>query len=112
MPCKLLEQFSQIEEKKGYNHQAVLLDKGRPKNGSSTKSIIHFAQNFRWNDFREIDYGLTDNMKKYGTAIPPLIMMSDIKKVPVAMFVGKDDNLASPGVGQWARDFVSTTVSY
>ena len=47
-------------------------------------------------------------MKKYGQASPPVIDLSKIE-VPIAMFVGKQDDLANPLDTRWARSQIPST---
>ena len=41
--------------------------------------------------FRRYDYGEEENLKRYGTNEPPLIDISQIRDVPIAVFGGKYD---------------------
>lgn len=38
--------------------------------------------------------------------------MTKIDGLPIAMFVGKQDDLSSPAHGQWTRDKVNKTIVY
>ena len=46
----------------------------------------------------------------YGSSTPPLINLSNIKDVPVAMFVGAEDSLADPMDTAWAKDQIGSAV--
>lgn len=68
------------------------------------------------NEFREFDYGNEhDNILHYGKkndSKPPLIDILKIKEtaVPVAMFVGEEDNLATPLDAKWLKDQLGDNV--
>jgi len=46
-------------------------------------------------NFAYFDYGAAANMKVYGQLQPPNIPLNDIDGVPVALFVGDSDELAT-----------------
>lgn len=48
---------------------------------------------------------------RYGSKSPPEIDISTFD-TPVAMFVGKDDELSTPGVGQWTKNNIKNSVFY
>ena len=80
---------------------------------ASWKQLMHYAQFISNGNFAEYDYGKpTKNNKKYGQTQAPEIDVSKISHVPVAMFVGKQDDLATPADTQWARDQIKTTIYY
>lgn len=84
----------------------------RGSSSASTRQLLHFLQTNRADDFQQYDYGEKKNMKKYGQKHPPSIDLTKIEGVPIAMFVGKQDDLSTPEVGQWTLDKVSKTVVY
>jgi len=43
-------------------------------------------------------------MSYYGSDTPPLLDLTKMAKIPVAMFVGKQDPLADPLDTEWVRD--------
>lgn len=51
-------------------------------------------------------------MQKYGTADPPAYDLKNIDKVPVAMFVGNEDVLATPTDTRWEKDQMKSVVFY
>lgn len=61
--------------------------------GSSTKQLLHYAQEVNSKKFRKYDYGL-QNFVKYASSSPPEY---DIKKItaPLALFYSSNDALAS-----------------
>ena len=77
---------------------------GHEPNGTSVKSILHYAQNLREDRFQVFADDYTDffNKKKHRTT--DLIPLENITGVPVAMFTGKEDILADLTDSQWTRD--------
>ena len=65
-------------------------------NEASTKELFHYGQIIDDKRLQEYDYGKAANQKKYGSDLPPIIDLKKITKLPVAMFVGKQDHLADP----------------
>lgn len=47
------------------------------------------------------------NQEKYGQKTPPLVNLKNIKKIPVAMFVGNEDDLGDVTDCRWARDEIN-----
>jgi alpha-beta hydrolase superfamily lysophospholipase len=47
-------------------------------------------------------------MKRYGTPTPYIYDLKSIKKVPVAMFVGKQDEISHPLDVKWAWDQITS----
>jgi hypothetical protein len=68
-------------------------------------------QSKRDKKFQQYDFGKKENQKRYGQNSPPEINISTFD-TPVAMFVGKQDPLSSPAVGQWTNSQVKNTVYY
>ena len=69
----------------------------RPQSRASTKEIIHFAQVVNVDHFQQYNYGSDSaNRSAYGTTSIPKIPIENIKKVPIAYFVGLHDDLADP----------------
>ena len=69
--------------------------------GSSFKCFVHYAQSLRTQTFREYDYGKTENLKRYGQNPPPNVPVYNIKKMPIALFVGEADKLATVDDNAW-----------
>ncbi|XP_025993961.1 lipase 3 [Solenopsis invicta] len=61
--------------------------------GVSLQTFEHYFQNARTNDFRNFDYGITENYKRYKQKIPPSY---DLKKItaPIVLFYGENDAIA------------------
>ncbi|XP_024875874.1 lipase 1-like, partial [Temnothorax curvispinosus] len=58
--------------------------------GSSVQTLEHFYQNIRIKDFRNYDYGIAENYKRYKQKIPPSY---DFKKItaPIILFYSAND---------------------
>lgn len=75
--------------------------------GGSAKSFLHYAQSISSEKFELFDYGSSAmNNLKYGQSSPPEVDLKKIEntKVPVAMFVGNEDDLADIEDTEWVRD--------
>ena len=78
---------------------------GHFPSGTSLKSLNHFAQIYKQKKFMHYDYGKYGNRDKYdGNDIPPEIDLSNIANVPIAMFVGMNDDLGTINDARIARD--------
>nr|XP_022912354.1 lipase 3-like [Onthophagus taurus] len=62
--------------------------------GASVKQFVHYAQGVTTFQFRKYDFGLVENLVKYGSRKPPSYGLNNIE-APVALFYGKNDWLAS-----------------
>jgi lysosomal acid lipase/cholesteryl ester hydrolase len=78
--------------------------------GVSIKALDHTLQIYMNKRFSYFDYGKSANVEIYGTEIAPLIDLSTIRGVPVAMFVGKTDLLGDPEDNEWLRDQLGESV--
>ncbi|XP_024883675.1 lipase 3-like isoform X1 [Temnothorax curvispinosus] len=58
--------------------------------GSSVQTLEHFYQNIRVKDFRNYDYGIAENYKRYKQKTPPSY---DLKKItaPIILFYSTND---------------------
>ena len=52
------------------------------------------------------------NIKKYGSNKPPVIDVANLSKVPIAMYVGKQDDLATTTDARWAQKSIKTIQYY
>lgn len=57
---------------------------------ASHKTLIHLAQ--CWRKFRKYDYGMIENLKRYGQKEPPAYKIKNIK-VPIVFHYGGNDVL-------------------
>jgi len=59
-----------------------------------------------------MDWGSTKNNQIYGSKTPPIINLSNIKKVPIGLFVGTSDQLATVEDNRKAKTQLSTLAFY
>ena len=69
--------------------------------GTSLKCFDHYAQSIRSHTFRYFDYGQAGNLQRYGQATPPDVPLHNIKTMPIALFVGTADELATIQDSKW-----------
>ncbi|XP_015605711.1 lipase 3 isoform X2 [Cephus cinctus] len=62
--------------------------------GTSTKSLVHYAQEITSGKFRQYDYGTEKNKELYNSTNPPEYILSNID-VPIAFYYADNDWLAS-----------------
>jgi len=72
--------------------------------GTSLKTLLHFKQLMNTGEFRHFDYGVDENIKRYGTPFSPLIPLENIEDFPVAMIAGTEDKLADIDDVRWLRE--------
>ena len=59
------------------------------------------------------DYGSSEmNMEMHGSEQPPLIDVEKLSKVPIAMYVGKQDDLSTTSDARWAQKSIKTIRHY
>jgi len=66
--------------------------------GASAKTLVHFSQEIESGKFRQYDYGCKNNLLIYNATEPPDYDLGSIT-VPIAIFYGDNDWLASSVVG-------------
>jgi len=103
--CKLIDRFGSMSDNEWNNSDRVAIVEARPGSSGSTKQLMHYAQIAKTKEWRQFDYGSSRaNRAKYGTDSPPSLDLSKIDaKVPIAMIVGEQDDLADPVGTMWAR---------
>ena len=69
--------------------------------GSSLKCFAHYAQSIQTKTFRYYDYGKDGNQQHYHQDAPPDVPLENIKKMPIALFVGTADELATTQDSKW-----------
>lgn len=83
----------------------------RSISAGSTKQLVHYAQTSASNSFSQFDYGLRVNLQKYGQKYAPVINLAKLD-VPLAMFVGMEDDLSTPDMGKWTLGHLSSKPFY
>ena len=68
---------------------------GHFPSGTSLRCLLHYAQIINTERFQYFDFGSSKNKEVYGNKYPPIIPIETIDKVPIAMFVGTQDGLAT-----------------
>ncbi|XP_018572755.1 lipase 3 [Anoplophora glabripennis] len=82
-------------DKAQFNQKMLPLILKNDPAGTSTKTIIHYAQEIKnGGNFQQYDYGINGNLIAYGTATPPKYKVNNMK-TPVYMMYGENDWLAS-----------------
>lgn len=71
--------------------------------GTGWKNLVHYAQIINSGRFQRFDYGVKENLKRYGSKTPPEYDLSKIK-VKTALYSGDVDKLADPQDVQWLED--------
>ena len=80
---------------------------GHEPGGTSTRTVIHFAQEVRSGKFAKYDHGTaTANLKAYGQATPPEYDLAKVE-IPVTLMWSENDYLADPKVRNVARMVIS-----
>lgn len=69
--------------------------------GASLKCFDHYSQSIQTKTFRYYDYGKDGNQEHYHQDTPPDIPLDNIKTMPVALFVGTADELATTKDSKW-----------
>ena len=76
----------------------------RHNSGSSLKELIHYAQIVRTGQFKLFDSHDSKPIER--------IPFETIDTVPIAYFVGADDDLADPKDTRWSFDRINSAFSY
>lgn len=78
----------------------------------STKQLLHYGQVMKSGKFQKWDYGSAEeNQTAYSADTPPELDLASIK-LPIAMFVGKQDTLATPDDCTWAKGLIQSVEHY
>ena len=89
------------------------MKKGHFPNGSSFKTFVHWGQICNnGGQFQKFDYGARKNLKVYGQREPPKLLLEEIKDVPIAMFVGNRDGLATITNSHFLRKSLRNVLVY
>ena len=85
---------------------------GHFPSGTSLRCLLHYAQIMNNDKFRRFDYDYDTNKKIYGQHTPPEIPLNKISKVPIALFVGSRDELATSEDNAWNYEQMQKAVVY
>lgn len=83
---------------------------GHEPNGTSVKSILHYAQNLREDRFQVYADDYEDWFNRHEKRTTDLIPLENINTVPVAIFTGIEDILADLTDAEWTRDQIGDNV--
>ncbi|XP_058808641.1 lipase 3-like [Phymastichus coffea] len=78
---------------------------------SSFKTAVHYAQIIDSKKFREYNYGIIGNLKKYLDLIPPEYDLSKLQ-VPIGFFWAENDYYSSPQDVQRLYDVIPNKILY
>lgn len=70
---------------------------GHSPAGSSTRTVLHYAQGVNSGAFRKYDFGQERNLVEYGSLVPPAYNLSKVT-APIAFYWGENDWLGSKAV--------------
>ncbi|CAG0923224.1 unnamed protein product [Notodromas monacha] len=73
---------------------------GHAPAGTSTRTVIHYAQEVNAKKFQHYDFGKIGNLENYGTLSPPEYSIESVTS-PVIAFWGNNDWLAEPVDVEW-----------
>jgi pimeloyl-ACP methyl ester carboxylesterase len=107
VPCSLLN-FLAPSKYNNPDYEAIY--GGRASSGASFKQLQHYAQIVEKKEFAQFDYEATKNKEMYGQYSPPLIDLTKIQGVPIALYVGLQDPLGDPTDARNLRDILKTNV--
>lgn len=81
-------------DKQQYNATLMPVIFAHTPAGTSTKTVVHYAQEIHERgNFQNFDYGTDENMRRYGTNEPPTYNLQNIT-APIALFYAQNDWLA------------------
>lgn len=85
--CDYLDQQN-VDKNQFYVKESFAAYKSKFPQPASWKQVMHFGQLAASGKFDYYDYGKIENTQKYGQKKAPEIKVSQVNKVPIAMFVG------------------------
>ncbi|XP_045768704.1 lipase member J-like [Maniola jurtina] len=95
---ELEPEFSQI----GFTHSPA---------GTSSRSMFHYAQVGNRKKFAQYDYGGEGNVKHYNSTEPPVYRLDQVT-MPVALLVGRNDNLSTVPDVELLKEQLANVVYY
>jgi len=108
--CKMVMTIITGQDKKFLNETRLPVYVAHTPAGTSTKNMLHFFQFINTKLFNKYDYGVKENLHKYGRKTPPEY---DLRKVsvPTVLFSGSHDTLASPTDVAWTKSQLPNVVA-
>uniref|UniRef100_A0A0K2THP6 Lipase n=1 Tax=Lepeophtheirus salmonis TaxID=72036 RepID=A0A0K2THP6_LEPSM len=83
---------------------------GHEPGGTSTRTLIHFAQEINDDKFQKFDHGKAKNVIFYNSTVPPQYDVKKSVKVPVALLWSDNDWLADPSDVYWLKEQLSNVL--
>ena len=108
--CQLIGKFFVNSHPKLDDNDRFAIYMGHEPNGTSVKSILHYAQNMKEDRFQVFSEDYTDIFKRVKKRTTDLIPLENISEVPVAIFAGIEDILADTTDARWTRDRIGDNV--
>lgn len=103
--CNLLDSWldhmSPYEDKTAWDYDANL-----PHSSATQKQLLHYAQLIKTDVYKQYDYGSDKaNILRYGSKVVPSLHLDQISKdLPIALFYGKEDDLADEKDVNWLME--------
>ena len=105
-PKELIE--TRFRWPKTHGKYPVPIEDQSNENGVSRRQLIHYGQIAKSARFQMFDWGNKTNLKRYASVIPPEIKVKNIKNVPIVLYVGANDDLATIEDSKWLQKEVGT----
>jgi len=72
--------------------------------GNGYRNLVYYAQSIlKINEWFRYDYGHIGNMEHYHQYTPPIVPLDQLS-LPVGLFIGEYDNLATPEDNVWLSE--------
>ncbi|XP_029169361.1 lipase 3-like isoform X2 [Nylanderia fulva] len=81
-------------DREQFNYTLIPFILGHDPAGTSSRTLLHFVQEYHSGKFRQYDYGWMKNLLKYKSLDPPDYKLASIK-LPIALFYGPGDWLVN-----------------
>ena len=103
--CRLGNYLLADYEPKLNNDDASQVYVGHFPSGCSVKQAAHFSQAANTQEFKRFDFGTgIENMLAYGQTTPPMIDLTTITGIPIAIIAGAKDRLSTVQDARWAKE--------
>ena len=110
---RVLRRYEDLSNPKYDNIEVSKMFEGHFPHGASVRSIIHYGQIYNNKRFAYYDYGSKEeNLKRYRQEVPPEIPLHDISEVPIALFVGTNDQISDVEDSRKLKDVLGSVISY
>ncbi|XP_023247872.1 gastric triacylglycerol lipase-like [Copidosoma floridanum] len=79
--------------------------------GTSVITVYSYNQNYKMKKFQAYDYGVKDNMRKYGQKTPPVYDLSKVT-APVSIWYAKNDDIVNYKDVQYLKKQLPNVATY